>query len=188
MYADDTTIYCTGPDVEHVTSNLNSVMEQITLWSMNDKLIFHPAKTEATILKKTPFVGPFPPIRFCSGFVNIEKVKNSYSKKVSALRRMRHLPKYVLQDIYFKTVISCVTKYAIGSVWGNCSTLLLQSMNSIHARAYRIINNVKSTNSDSATLNKAKWLPIDYLYNRRILLLMFKVFYDLEPQPILDLF
>ena len=111
MYADDTTIYCTGPDVKHVISNLNSVMEQISLWSMNNKLIIHPAKTEAIILKKTPFVGPLLPILFCSGFVNIvtsttcldvtidnklswsvhiEKVKNSYSKKVSALRRMRH--------------------------------------------------------------------------------------------------
>ena len=29
---------------------------------------------------------------------------------------------------------------------------------------------------------------MDYLYERRILLLMFKVFYDFEPQPILDLF
>ena len=62
MYADDTIIYCTGPDVEHVISNLNSVMEQTSLWSMNNKLIIHPAKTEAMILKKTPFVGPLLPI------------------------------------------------------------------------------------------------------------------------------
>ena len=32
MYANDTTSYCIGPNVERVVSNLNSVMDQIS-WS-----------------------------------------------------------------------------------------------------------------------------------------------------------
>ena len=86
----------------------------------------HLAKTEAMILRKTPFIGPIQPIQFGSGFVKIvtsatclgvtidsnlswsiyiEKVKNKYFKQVGALRRKKHLLKYVLQDIYFKAVI-----------------------------------------------------------------------------------
>ena len=53
-----TTIYCIGPNVEYVISNLNSVMDQISLWSMRNKLIIHPANTEAMILRTTPFIGP----------------------------------------------------------------------------------------------------------------------------------
>ena len=61
MYADDTTLYCIGPNVEHVVSNLNSVMDQISLWSMGNKLklkLSQPANTEAKILRRTPFIGP----------------------------------------------------------------------------------------------------------------------------------
>ena len=32
MYANDTTFYCIGPNIERVVSNLNSVMDQIS-WS-----------------------------------------------------------------------------------------------------------------------------------------------------------
>ena len=46
-------------------------MDQISLWSMRNKLIIHPAKTEAIILRITPFIGPIQPIPFDSGFVKI---------------------------------------------------------------------------------------------------------------------
>lgn len=71
MYADGTTLQCIGPNVKHVVSILNSVMDQISLWSMRNKLIIHPAKTEAIILRITPFIGPIQPIPFDSGFVKI---------------------------------------------------------------------------------------------------------------------
>ena len=35
------------------------------------ELIIHPAKTEAIILRITPFIDPFQPIPFDSGFVKI---------------------------------------------------------------------------------------------------------------------
>ena len=109
---------------------------------MRNKLIIHPAKTEAMILRITPFIGSIQPIRFDSGFVKIvtlatcldvtididlswsihtEKVKNSCPENNETFA------KYVLQNIHFKAVIPCVTS-AI-SVWGNCSTPLLQLLN-----------------------------------------------------------
>ena len=47
MHAYGIILYCIGPNVEHVVSNLNSVMDQISLWSMGDKLNIQPATTEA---------------------------------------------------------------------------------------------------------------------------------------------
>ena len=38
MYADDTTIYCTGTNVEDVVSKLNSIMDQTSLWSVKTSL------------------------------------------------------------------------------------------------------------------------------------------------------
>ncbi|PFX28286.1 RNA-directed DNA polymerase from mobile element jockey [Stylophora pistillata] len=134
MYADDTTIYCTGTNFEDVVSKLNSIMDQISLWSVKNKLTIHPSKSEAMIIRKSPFIGPLCPVRYGSAFVNfvtsttclgvtidnklswsahIEKVNKNFSNKVCALKRMCHLPQPVLQDIYyFKTIIPCVT-YAI---------------------------------------------------------------------------
>ena len=48
--------------------------------------------------------------------VHIDSVKKSFTQKVGALKRMRILPKKVLEEIYFKTIIPSVT-YGI-SVWG----------------------------------------------------------------------
>ena len=117
-------------------------MDQISLWSLRNKLIIHPAKTEAIILRITPFIGPIQPIPFDSGFVKIVTLAtylgvtidndfpesfHTWKVKTAALRIMKPFPKYVLRDTYFKAVIPCVTS-AI-STWGNCSTPLLQLLN-----------------------------------------------------------
>jgi hypothetical protein len=97
----------------------------------------------------------------------VDLVKASFSKKVGALRRMSYLPKSALEEIYFKTIIPSVT-YGM-SVWGNCSQLLLYSLDHIHACACRIINHLPSSlDSNLLCLSQSNWLPIDYLYKRRI--------------------
>ena len=66
---------------------------------------------------------------------------------------MRILPKKVLEEIYFKSIIPGVT-YGI-SVWGNCSPSALNSLHHIHARAARIVNNLNSTMADDTCLMKS---------------------------------
>jgi len=152
MYADDTTIYTIGSSVDQVILSLNGLMAQISMRSTLNKLTIHPVKTEAMILKKQQFFGPLQPLHFGSGlvkFVNsttclgvtidknlswhahVDIVEISFSKKVGALRRMLYLPKSVLVEIYFKTIIPTVT-YAL-SIWGNCSQSLLKELDHIHA-------------------------------------------------------
>jgi len=53
MYADDTTVYCIGPNVDQVISSLNETMKQVLMWSVKNRLTIHPIKTEAMILKKS---------------------------------------------------------------------------------------------------------------------------------------
>ena len=122
---------------------------------------------KAMILKKSAFVGPLPPLYFGTGLINlvdsylgvkidnrlswsvhIDSVKKHFTQKVGALKRMRILPKQSLEEIYFKSIIPSVT-YSI-SVWGNCSPSAMNSLNSIHERASRIIQ---------TTFNR-RWLMI----------------------------
>ena len=108
MYADDTTVYCIGPNVDQVMLSLNKTMEQVLMWSIRNQLTIHPIKTEAIILSKTSFVGPIPPLYFNTGHidlvnyttclgvkidnkltwsVHIDSVKKSFTQKVGALKR-----------------------------------------------------------------------------------------------------
>ena len=164
MYADDTTLYTIGSSIDQVISSLNVMMSQISKWSSLNKLTIHPSKTEAMILVKQQFIGPLQPLHFGPGFVKlvnstsclsvtidnklswhsqVDVVKASFSKKIGALRRMSYLPKSILDEIYFKTIIPSIT-YGI-SVWGNCSQSLLNRLDHIHARACRIINRLPSS-------------------------------------------
>ena len=207
MYADDTTVYCIGPNVDLVMSSLNKTMEQVLRWSVRNQLTIHPIKTEAMIMRKTSFVGPIPPLYFNTGHidlvnyttclgvkidnkltwsVHIDSVKKHFTQKVGALKRMRILPKKVLEEIYFKTIIPSVT-YGI-SVWGNCSPSALNSLHHIHARAARIVNNLNSTMADETCLIKSDWLPISYFYKKSVLLFMHKVYYETTSQSICELF
>ena len=45
--------------MSYVVSNLNSVMDQIPLWSMGNKLIIQPATTEANF-EENSFYWPYP--------------------------------------------------------------------------------------------------------------------------------
>ena len=59
---------------------------------------------------------------------------------------------------------------------GNCSQSLLNSLDPIYACACRIINRLPSSQQSSSCLLQCDWLPINYLYKRRILLRCIKFF------------
>ena len=113
---------------EEVIDTLNYIMEQIPKCCIKNKMSVHPGKSKAVIIRKTPFIRPLRPIYFWNDFISfttnadclglkidnqlswsiqINQACKSYSKKVSALKRMKYLPKKVL-ELYYKTVIPVV--------------------------------------------------------------------------------
>ena len=70
--------------------------------------------------------------------MHVDHVKKSFSQKVGALKRMKKLPVKVLEEIYFKSVVSAVTYGNV--VWGNCSYYIMDSLNPVQARAARVIH------------------------------------------------
>ena len=82
---------------------------------------------------------------------------------------MKKLPVKVLEKIYFKSIAPAVS-YGI-VVWRNCNYSIMESLNPIHARPARVIYQDRS-------LEKLNWLPISYIYKRRLLLLMHDVLND----------
>ena len=204
LYADDTTVYCIGPTVDHVLSSLNKTLKQIFMWSNRNHLTIHPIKYD---IEKICVYWTSAPLYFGTGLINrvdcticlgvnidnrlswlvhIDSLRKHFSQKVGALKRMRAFPKKTLEEIYFKAILPSVT-YGI-LVWGNCQPSTLTSLNSLHARASRIINNLQPSLADNVCLAKSKWLPFSYFYKRSVLMLMHKVYFETSCQSICNLF
>ena len=126
MFADDTTIYCIGKNVEEVTDKLNKASSKLYECCMRNQLTVHTGKTEAMILKANGFIGPLRPIMFGNAVIKYvtnstclgnrltwtkqyEKVMKSFSANVKELRRFRYLPRTVQEQIYYKTVMTAIT-------------------------------------------------------------------------------
>ena len=176
-------------------------MKQVLLCSVKNRLTIHPIKTEAMILKKSTVVGLLLSLYFGTGLidmvdsttclglkidnglswsVDIDSVKKHFIQKVGALKRMGILPKQSLEEIYFKSIIPSVT-YSI-SVWGNCLPSLMNSLNSIHARAFRVINNLQPSVADDTCL------PFSYFYKKSVLVLIHNVYFETWSQSVDELF
>jgi len=193
LYADDTTLSYIGRSVEEIFTALNKMVNDVLLWNRINQLIIHQVKTEAMLIRKSPFVGPLPPLYFGSHFIQIVESSTclgfNLDNKVGALKRMKYLPGKTLAEIYFKTIIPSVT-YGIMS-WGNCSTTLLSYSDTIHSRAAKIIYSLDSSLSDAACLLTCSWPSISYFYKKCVLSFMHKIYFRLgtffQRMPLADL-
>ena len=207
LFADDTSIYCIGDNVDKIMDSLNLAMEEVHGWCRRNKLTVHPGKTEAMLLMKTAFMGPLKAIKYGESYISIaDSVRylgitidnkltwdkhisttcKKFSSKLGALKRMKFLPTNVLEEIYYKTVISGIT-YCI-SVWWNCSIALFQKLETIHSRAARQIFNLPRGYPDDVSLTHAKWQTLSCIYKRSIIKWMHKIYFNKAYQSLQDPF
>ena len=163
LFADDSTFYSIGSNIEEVIDALNETRKQIFTWCCENKLTIHTGKSEVMLLTNRNFIGPLRPVSIndqeikyvktasCLGIVidnhlrwdaQAQCVSKSFAAKVCQLKRMRFLPVKVQEEIHFKTIIAAVT-YAI-TVWGTCSPALFEDLEKIHVRAAKIIHQIPS--------------------------------------------
>ena len=154
MFADDTTLYCVGKDIEEVIDMMNKAAKELFNWCKKNQLTVQKGKTKAMIRSHRDFTGPLRPASFGTSIINyvthntclgttthntlywnkqFSKATTSFNSKLKELRRLRYLPVNVKKEIYCKTVVSSIT-YCI-SVWDTSSPTVLQELYALHARA-----------------------------------------------------
>ena len=196
MYADDTTIYVVGNTVDEIVIVLQEVLEQVHTWCLKNRLIVHEGKSEAMILSTSPFTGPMRPLKWgediiryvsssvCLGVTidnklswsqHIQSSCLSFNSKVKMLRRISFLPKFILEALYFKTIIPSVLYGVV--VWGSASKF--KELELIHIRAARLIHKLPNDMKDEDILVRAGWMPLEYFYKFRILTITHSAFYNL---------
>ena len=99
---------------------------------------------------------------------------------------MKRLPVKVLEEIYFKGIIPCVT-YCIAA-WGTCPTASLNRLEVLHAKAAKIIYKLSSETHDLEALRIANWKPLSYIYKRMIAAIMYQVRNKTLPRQLVELF
>ena len=201
MYADDTTIYVIGDTVDEIVLVLQEVLDQVYTWCLMNRLIIHEGKSEAMILSINPFIGPLKPLKLGENFIqyisstaclgvtiddklswsqHIKSICVSFNSKVKMLRRISFLPKSMLETLYFKTVIPSVLYGVV--VWGSGSKF--KELEFIHIRAARLIHKLPKGMTDEDILARAGWMPLEYFYKFRILMITHKAFYNLGLEEI----
>ena len=206
MFADDTTIYTIGKDIDNIILKLQCILDQVYTWCQSNRLIAHESKTEAMIISSQNFIGPLPRLTYgnstikykqsskCLGLTidnklswqeHIKNVCKSFSNKVAVLKRIKFLPKPVLETIYYKTIIPSVL-YGI-AIWGSCSSTLLDDIDRIHVRATRIINNLPHYIHSDHITDAPYWNPILSFYIKRLLIITHNIYYGNSIDPLNNL-
>ena len=197
MFADDTTGYCYGSNVDSVMSNLQKLCNSLYKWAKRNGMVIHPGKTKTMLLSRKNFTGPLLDVAMDGKSIevvhahkilgvtidhklnwseHVTKTMKSFSSKVKQLKQMQTLPKATLNKFYHAVILPSVT-YNI-AIWGNCSANRLDELNHLHAEAARIIFRLPSTSSNDECLKMANWRPVLYLYRKRLLCLMHRIFYQ----------
>lgn len=206
MFADDTTIFTIGNNIDDIILTLQSVLDQLYTWCQSNRLIANESKSEALIISSQNFIGPLPRLAFGNSFIeykssskclgvtidsklswqeHIKNVCKSFSNKVAVLSRIKFLPIPTLEDIYYKTIIPSVL-YGI-VVWGSCSSTLTDDIDRIHLRATRIIYNLPHSIHSDDIMNAPHWNSIVSFYIRRLLVITYNIYHGNSIEPLNDL-
>ena len=200
MFADDTTVYYIGKEVEEIVDALNRILIDFKSWCDQNRLTVHTGKTEVMLICKNAFVGPMRPLIFgnsyiyftskstCLGVVidhnlnwkpQIKMLHSKFGGKLKFLKSMKGLPTCVLEEIYYKGIVPSIT-YCI-AVWGSCSLSLFNDLEHLHIKAAKLIHKLPSGTPDCDALKRARWKPLSYIYKRRLASIMYQVHNDILP-------
>ena len=133
MFADDTTIYYFGKEVEEIIDALNNILNDFRvsccIWCCRNHLTVHTGKTVAILLSNHAFVGPLRPLMFGNSYIHlttkptylgveigyklnwksqVKELNTKFGGKLKFLRKFKALPSSVLEKIYFKGIVPSI--------------------------------------------------------------------------------
>ena len=207
MFADDTTIYFIGKEVEEIVDALNLILNDFKVWCCKNHLTVHTGKTVAMLISSHVFVGLMRPLLFGNSHIyfttkstclgveidyklnwkpQVRALHTKFGGKLKFLKKFKALPSSVLEEIYFKGIIPSIT-YCI-AIWGSCSPSTFNELEHLHLKAAKLIHKLPSETPDSDVLDLVKWKSLSYLYKRRLASIMYQVYHNTLPDQLTALF
>lgn len=204
IYVDDTTLMATAPAINKVNTYLQNGADNLNLWASQNKMVIHPDKTKVLLLgtqqKLATIVQPLDvnlggtsiSLSTCEKLLgvyidssltwneHISTTIKKYNSKLEMLRRAKPIldSKNLLQ--LHNSLAKPTMEYCC-SVWGNCSTELLDQLLLTQKRAARIILNADFSTPSLSLFKQLNFNPICDAIRYRILMQTFKILNNLSP-------
>lgn len=207
MYADDTIIYCSGPDTNEIMRILQDDLNRVAQWMVNNRLVLNQSKTKVILF------GTKQKLENVSGFTiklhghDIERVRkfsylgvmldeqiswkehtevvcNKVAKRLGLLSRIRSCLTLEASKCVYNSLVLPVFDYT-DAVWCELSAGCCQNLQRLQNRAARIILQRDSSKNTFISLN---WVDLATRRSIHKCILVFKCLNDLVPVYLGDYF
>jgi hypothetical protein len=203
MFADDSSLHTTSPDIKTVQDNLQTALSAVDKWCSTNKMVVHPKKTKSMVITSRQKHQRLPlKLNLCIGTDNVEQVKTHRVLGVTIddeLKWQTHITnvcKTVARNVYllgklkfyvdsdarlmfFNAHVMSHINYA-STVWSNAGDVHLKKLNSLHRRAAKslVSNSYLSTDEKLISLNI---LPLNKQFELNTAVLVYKARNALVP-------
>ena len=210
LFADDTTIYIKGSNIETLFNQLNNDLSQLSTWCYNNKLLINPQKTKYMLFSRRYNNMTTPPPKLTLNSQPIERVRTTkflgiyldeqlnWSEHLNHIRLRISHGLYILnkvknnitpslkRNLYFAIIHSHLSYGCF--LWGNTHKKSLKPILTLQKKAIRIIAGAKYNSHTATLLKKHNILTVNKIYSLQINQFMHKFLSFNLPPPLLTFF
>lgn len=209
QYADDTTLYCSGPNPDNLKTNIQEDLKRLDSYfssnslqlnlSKTNYMIIHPKQTtentDTDIKINSIKVNQVTETKFLGVIIDdkltfrphIKHIENKASKGLYAIRSAKHfLPRKHLQLLYHALISPHLSYGCI--FWHSQTKSHLSKLNLLQKKAIRMINNSEYNAHTQPLFKSSKILPLDSINILELQKLMYKINHKLLPTSTPNIF
>ena len=215
LFADDTTLQASGPDVVDLCTSVNAQLNLASEWFNANKLTLHPSKTKFIYFngdgKKSPV--SLPPlvlnghqiervgedcksksIKFLGLWLDenlnwghhCSHVARKIQSTIAVIARLKRLLSPPTRLLVYNSLVRSHLEYLL-PVWGNAKKGLLRPISNLQKRCIRTTFGLRFTAHTSGIFKKFKLLKFEHLYKNALLKIAHDIFYARAPPPVVEL-
>ena len=209
LFADDTTVFCTGSDLEKMYECINSDLDNLNDWFKANQLSVNPSKTkyilftkrcgvddqmhnlyiEGTILERVPctkFLGLYID-EHLSWKQHIDHCKKKMSSGIYAMNMAKHILSINhLRTLYYSLVHPYAT-YGI-RLWGNTYQKHTKKLEVLQKRALRVMTGSKYNDPSSPLFKCMHILKLKDIHNLHVEQFIYEFVNGMLPLPLLSIY
>lgn len=207
LFADDTSIACTAPNLTDLEGILNHDLNFISQWSKQWLVNFNPNKTEALFItnnrnvNKPMLLFDNVPVQFvehhkhlgltlsrdCKWHEHINGLITKSSKILGMIKKLKFSVKRSTLNQIYVSFLRPILEYA-STVWDGCTLYEKEGLEKIQHEAARTVTGLTRSVSISNLYKEIGWLSLHDRRKYQKLVLTFKLKHNLTPSYLSNLF
>jgi hypothetical protein len=208
IFADDTSLFMTGVDINDMTEAFNHQLSKINEWLIANKLSLNIQKTYSMLFKLSPhlYSSPIPitinnteiqrvhSTRFLVVIIDdrltwanhITHVSNKIAKSIGIINKVKHsLKQDTLMILYYSLIYPYLTYCFL--LWGKASHSHINKLTILQKRVIRIITNSGFRDHTRPLFNTLRIIHMDDLFTYLCSVYIFKCIKIIFPRSFLDI-